>query len=176
MIPFPYQAAGAGMIQQGGSSSPTAHRYWRVLITANDGSTQYFGFTEIEMRGSIGGADLLVAQTAGGAASASSEFNASNAAWRATDNSNTSGWLGNVAGGGLPGWWRYDFGNAGHTGSPTADVKQIEIRGSYNAPTASPKDFQLQWSDNNSTWNTVLTVTGQTGWTGASDARTFDVP
>lgn len=76
----------------------------------------------------------------------------------------------------FPQWWKYDFGHAGHTGSPTADVKQILIRGSHNVPSGSPKDFQLQWSDNNSTWTTVLTVTGQTGWTGASDARTFNVP
>lgn len=160
----------------GGSVGPVPHRYWRVYITATDGSASNFGFTEIEIRGSIGGPDLTVPQTAGGAATASSEANMSNAAWRAVDESLTSGWLGNVPGGGLPGWWRYDFGHAGHTGPSTADVRQILIRGSWNAPTASPRDFELQWSDDNSSWTTVLTVTGQTGWTGASDARTFDVP
>jgi hypothetical protein len=160
----------------GGAPPATSHRYWRIYITANDGNATFFGATEFEMRGSVGGANLLSILTGAGPATASGETNASNAAWRASDNSNTSGWLANVAGGGLPGWWKYDFGHAGHTGPSTADVKQILIRGSFNAPTGSPKDFQLQWSDNNSTWTTVLTVTGQTGWTGASDARTFNVP
>lgn len=154
----------------------TAHRYWRVNITANDGNTSFFGFTEIEMRGSLGGANLLSVQTVSGAASASREANLSNAAWRATDLSNTSGWLGSIVGGVINDWWKYDFGHASHVGSPTADIRQILIRGSHNAPTGSPKDFTLQWSDNNSTWTTVLTVTGETGWTGASDARTFNVP
>lgn len=157
-------------------SGASGHRYWRIWITAVDGNTQYSGFTEIEMRGSIGGANLLTVQTTGGAASSSSNINSSNAYWRATDLSNTSGWLAADDPIPNPEWWKYDFGNAGHTGSPTADVKQILIRGSYNVPTASPKDFQLQWSDDNSTWTTVLTVTGQTGWSGASDARTFNVP
>ena len=163
-----------------GAPGPTAHRYWRVRITANDGSAQYFGFTEIEMRGSIGGANLLTILNSGtgpsGPATANSEVNASNAAWRATDASTTSGWIGNVPGGGLPGWWKYDFGHAGHSGPSTASVRQIMIRGSHNAPTGSPRDFTLQWSDDNSAWTTVLTVTGETSWTGASDARTFNVP
>lgn len=162
----------------GGAPAPTAHRYWRIKITANDGSALYFGFTEVELRGSVGGADLTVPQIAGGAATSEREINPSNAAWRAVDESLTSGWLGGMPAGGIgnTGWWQYDFGNASHTGSPTADVKQVLIRGSYNAPTASPKDFQVQWSDNGAAWTTALTVTGQTGWTGASDARTFNLP
>lgn len=154
----------------------TSHRYWRVVISAVDGSTGFAGFTEIELRGSVGGANLLVVQTIGGAASASRAVNSSNAAWRATDLSNTSGWLADLPVTPFPQWWKYDFGNAAHTGSPTANVRQILIRGSYNVPTASPKDFVLQWSDDNTSWTTVMTVTGQTGWTGASDARTFNVP
>lgn len=158
------------------ASSSSGHRYWRILITATDSSTAYAGFTEIELRGSVGGASLLSVQTVGGAASASREANASNAAWRATDLSNTSGFLADLPATPFPQWWKYDFGHASHVGSPTADVRQVLIRGSYNVPGASPEDFQLQWSDNNTTWTTVMTVTGQTGWTGASDARTFNVP
>lgn len=159
-----------------GAGPSTFHRYWRILITATDSSAVYAGFTEIEMRGSIGGANLLTVQTTGGAASSSTNINSSNAEWRATDLSNTSGWLAANDPSPNHAWWKYDFGNALHIGSPTADVRQVLIRGSHNVPGASPEDFQLQWSDDNTTWTTVMTVTGQTGWTGASDARTFNVP
>lgn len=158
------------------AAASSAHRYWRILITATDTSTVYAGFTEIELRGSVGGANLMSVQSANGAALSSGDVNGSNAAWRAADGSNTSGWLAPLPMTPFPQWWRYDFGHASHVGSPTADVRQVLIRGSHNVPGASPEDFQLQWSDNNSTWTTVLTVTGQTGWTGASDARTFNVP
>lgn len=153
-----------------------AHRYWRILITATDSSAVYAGFTEIELRGSVGGANLLSVQAGNGAALSSRDVNGSNAAWRAADGSNTSGWLADLPMTPFPQWWRYDFGHAWHVGSPTADVRQVLIRGSHNVPGASPEDFQLQWSDDNTTWTTVMTVTGQTGWTGASDARTFNVP
>lgn len=158
------------------AAASSAHRYWRILITATDSSTVYAGFTEIELRGSVGGANLLSVQAGNGVALSSRDVNGSNAAWRAADGSNTSGWLADLPMTPFPQWWRYDFGHASHVGSPTADVRQVLIRGSHNVPGASPEDFQLQWSDDNSTWTTVLTVTGQTGWTGASDARTFNVP
>jgi len=161
------------------SAGPSAHRYWRIVISANDGNTQYFGFTEVELRGSVGGSDLMSTQTGVGAATAAREVNNSNAAWRGADGSLTSGWLGTIPPVGITpenGWWQYDFGNPSQVGVSTADVRQIVIHGSFNAPTASPRDFTLQWSDDGTTWTTALTVAGQTGWTGASDARTFDVP
>ena len=157
------------------NAASASHRYWRILISAVDGSTLYAGFTEIELRGSVGGANLLSVQTAVGAATGSRDVTLSNSAWRAADLSNTSGWLCSLVPTPFPQWWKYDFGHASHIGSPTADVKQVVIKGSYNAPNASPKDFMLQWADDDITWTTVMTVTGQTGWTGASDVRTFNV-
>ena len=167
------------MMMAGGSSSGPAHRHWRILISANDGSPSYIGFTEIELRSTLGGADFTVPQANDtSAARASSRVNPSNSAEKACDNSNTSGWLSSDAS--PPEEWRYDCGNAGHTGNAAEIVKQVLIRGSFNAPSASPKDFLIQWSDDPSnpptSWTTALTVTGQTGWTGASDARTFDLP
>lgn len=158
----PYRLAGNGV----------AHRYWRIYITANDGDATYCGFTEIELRTSVGGADVTVVQLQSGAASALSVPNTANAAFRAVDNSDTAGWLSQNK----PTWWKYDFGHAGHTGNPTENIRQILIKGSFNVPAASPKDFLLEWSDDGSVWTTALTVTGETGWTGASDARTFNVP
>jgi hypothetical protein len=145
----------------------TPHRYWRLLITAPDGSTSFCGMTELEMRATVGGADWTNSLSG---PSASSEINSSNAASMAFDNSDSTGWLSDTAG---TSWIKQDLGA---TSGDWRACAQILIKGSYNAPDASPKDFQLQWSDNNSAWTTVLTVTGETGWTGASDARTFNVP
>jgi len=156
-----------------GSPVTLGHRHWRISVSAPAGSTSYIGFTEIELRGTSGGLDLMSTQTMNGAASVSSEINASNAAWMAADGRMTHGWL---SGSASPAWWKYDFGSPLNTGPAIADVKQVAIYGSFNAPDASPRDFQIQWSDDGSAWTTVLSVTGQTGWTGASDIRLFDIP
>lgn len=59
------------------------------------------------------------------------------------------------------------------------EVKVLQLRnspqGSSTTNSASPRDFQLQWSDNGTSWTNALTVTGQTGWSGG-DVRTFAVP
>jgi hypothetical protein len=160
MIIDPYRFAAAGSV-------PTPHRYWRLLITANDGSALYYGCTEIEMRATVGGADWtqdFINITA------SSEINTSNGGDRAFDNNDATGWLSSTA---VTSWVRGAFDTSPINWRACA---QVVIKGSWNAPNASPKDFQIQWSDDNSAWTTVLTVAGQTGWTGASDVRTFNVP
>lgn len=161
------------MMMAGGGSAPSAHRYWRINVSANSGSTQYTGFTEIEFRGSVGGPDLIPVQSSNGPASASTRVNDSNAAWMAADNRMTHGWLSNTS---AASWWRYDFGHPLNTGPTVANVRQVAIYGSYNAPNASPKDFTIEWSDDGVAWTVALAVTGQTGWTGASDVRVFDIP
>ena len=152
---------------------PTGHRYWRVNITANNGHASQCGFTEIELKTSLGGPDITATGASTGAATASSQVNSSNRPPLAVDDNTGTGWLANAT----TGWWRYDCQHADHLaiGQPFEDVVQITIRGSWNAPTASPQNFTLDWSDDNVSWTTVMTVTGETGWTGASDIRTFDV-
>lgn len=149
------------------SATPqVGHRYWRVNVTAPDGSPSYIGFTEMQMRNQSGD-NLIPIQSSDLMVAASSEVNASNASWMAADGNLSTGWLSNTA---STSWWRFDF-------TPSSpDIRQLAIRGSFNAPDASPRDFTLQWSDDLLSWTTVLTVTGQTGWTGASDIRTFSVP
>lgn len=161
------------VMMAGNPPAGSGHRYWRILISLPDGSSLYCGFTEIEFRESAGGPDAKSAQSGNGAASASSEVNTSNGAWMGSDGRLTHGWLSNTA---SASWWSFDFGNASQVGIKVADVKQVAIRGSFNAPAASPRDFSVQWSDDGAAWTNALTVTGQTGWTGASDIRVFDIP
>lgn len=162
-----------GLLLTGEEAPPSGHRYWRLYIDQNDGGS-YCGFTEVEFRGSVGGSNLLTAQTADGTVSASSWVNGSNAAWKGADGDySSSGWLSSTNDKNQ--WWQYDFGGDDHSGSPSANVAQIAITGSWNAPSSSPRDFRLQWSDDGSTWNTVLTKTGEVGWSGSGDTRIFNI-
>lgn len=161
--------AGLGIVGPSGAPTPT-YRHFRLKITANDGSASFCGCTEIELHSTIGGADFTA--IAGHAISATSEINGDNVATNAFDNNLTSGWLSATA---ATSSIMYD----NNTQVPFAE---IVIRGSWNAPSASPKDFTVSVSNltspdinDDGDWTTVITVTGETGWTGASDARTFQV-
>lgn len=150
----------------GGGGS--GHRYWRILITQNDGSASFCGFTECELRGTVGGSDLTSAASALACTLSSSDINSGNAA-RYAFSDDGNGWLSATA---STSWIRWDFQTQG---IGQQNVVQIRIEGSHNAPNASPRNFELQWSDDGSSWTTVMTVTGATGWTGAGDWRTFTV-
>lgn len=149
----------------GGSATPVvAARYWRIFINASDGGP-FAGFTRIQMATSLGGINLIVAQIANvdPPLLGSSEINGSNAVYMASDAILTDGWL---AATNANEWWSYDF---------IADqaIASVVITGSFNSPSSSPKDFLIESSPDRSTWTTIHTVTGQTGWTGATDVRTF---
>lgn len=159
-----------------GSGGPGvgAHRYWKLNITANDGSALYMGLTELQLFDTSG-----VNRTAGSSGtlwvSSSGEINASNQHVNAVDgNLVDSGWLSAVAA--SPQFISFDTQLAG---APVPvgpyEVSKIRIYGSHNVPSASPRDFQLQWSDNGTDWTTVLSVTGQSGWA-ANEMREFFVP
>lgn len=141
------------------------HRYWRILFSANAGSPSYDGIGEMEYRATVGGADQTVAQNPSPAVLASSEINAANLGLYAfTNDGGGNNWLSASAG---ASWLRYDFGSA-------VTVAQVSIMGPGNSITSSPKDFSIQYSDNDSAWTTALAVTGQTGWA-SGVARLFSL-
>jgi hypothetical protein len=70
---------------------------------------------------------------------------------------------------------RWDFQAPGAAPPLAAvEVKDITIFPSWNALNASPRDFELQWSDDDISWTTALSVTNQTGWV-VGVGRTFNV-
>lgn len=153
------------------SGGPGVHRYWRLYITANDGNASFMGVTEVRLRN---GSGTVVSHTNATSTpySSSSDINASNDYSRAWDNNLTdSGWLSATAA--SPQWTKVDLGNVNLPG-PT-EVMSFDLYGSWNAPDASPKDFELQWSDDNSTWTTAGAYTDETGWA-ANELRSFLVP
>lgn len=141
-----------------------AHRYWRVYITANNGSVDYTYLTELEFRDSPGGSD----QAVGGTGIASSVFDSNDREEKPYDGSDTSVWM-TAQGQVQPSWVGYDFG-AGVNVSEIAVTAYID---SYND--RMPKDFDVQYSDDGSSWTTAWSVTGETGW-GTTETRVFTDP
>jgi hypothetical protein len=155
----------------GGGVAPGAHRYWRLYITANDGNASFMGLTELALRKADGSSIGAYVSTSNPVYS--TFINASNDFPRAFDgNIVNSGWLSSTAA--SPQYIGMDVQSAvGALFSPV-EVRYFDIYGSHNAPDASPKDCELQWSDDGVAWTTALAVTGETGWA-ANEMRTFQV-
>lgn len=161
------RSASASKTYSGAVFEDTPYRWWRVYITEAN-SEGYGSICELEFLDGNGVRYSL----AGGTPVASSEFNASHSAAYAFD-----GLVNNDAGGNVwapsnstpPSWLGYQHANA-------VDVRAIRItaRRTENA-TQSPKTFAIQCSDDGSTWTTVWSESGQTGWTGY-EQRTFPRP
>lgn len=134
-----------------------AHRYWRLHATSGNGDPN-MGVAEIEMRTSLGGADV----TGTGTAAASS-----GTAANAFDNSNSTVWT--TTSGAYPHWISYDFG-AGND----KDIVEVAIN-TRTQIRFSPIDWTLQWSDDNAAWTTLFTIQGYGEWpTGQATFRVFN--
>jgi hypothetical protein len=137
-----------------------AHRYWRINITAvNAGSRTRI--VEVEMRLTAGGAD----QCTGGTASASNTTIGFSAAEAFDDIGGTldNGWDRAAA----ASWLKYDFG-AGND----KDITEVAITPSVY-PTYTPKNFSIEWSDDNAAWTALVTLTNITAWT-SHGRKVFD--
>lgn len=144
--------------QLAGGGGGGGHRYWRINITANDGDASFVGLLEAEFRAEHLGPNL----TGGGTASASSNATpyfasqAFDSNWADRSGLNKS-WATNST---PTGWLRYDFG-----APVTINEIMLWARGDgVNAHTQSPKDFDIQSSDDNAVWTTEWSVVGSTGW------------
>jgi len=130
------------------------HRYWRLRATADcgNGNENYCAVGTLQLRTSIGGSDVA----SGGTPSADSTlggFPASNA----FDGNNSTSWI--SGSGAYPHWIKYDFG-AGNE----KDIVEMAVAGRLDSSSAfayqSPRDFTLDYSDDDSSWTTLITVTG----------------
>lgn len=153
-------------------TGPGAHRYWRLRITASE-SASFHGMTELRLFDRDG---VLVSgyNSSGGtgSVSGSSSINGANIDYQAFDGNLTStGWLSATAG---TEHIKQDMQHSSSVIGVPVEIKDVHIYGSWNSPSSSPKDFTLQWSDDDSSWTDALTVTGETGWA-ANELRTFAV-
>jgi hypothetical protein len=155
----------------GGGASPGAHRYWRCYVTAVGNMSQ-----RILALGWCGW--FQNAGDADSAAISNSKTAASSAALQALTSlynpskpgvaTNASCFNDNGLSSTGPWWFSVDFATA-------LEPKQIGFYPQPNSPenvNRPPKDFQIQWSDDNSTWTTAYTATGFTAaWTIGTEYR-----
>lgn len=142
------------------------HRYWRIAITANNGSS-FTSLVECQFHTRSNNGD----ETGNGVGSASSNFPGGSVANAFNRVFNNSGNYWATVSGGLPAWLAYDFG-AGQV----PDIRRVSIASRAGGDVAqAPRDFTVQWSDDGSTWTTAWAVTGATGWSGLV-LRYFDKP
>jgi hypothetical protein len=159
----------------GGGAPPGAHRYWRILVLMNNGASfNQSGVTELRLIDAAG-VNRVLPNTAETPASASSQVNSPNRAYAAFDgNTSNTGWI-STSSVPYPHWLRWDFGATGaRTPVGPVEVKQVTIFPSWNLLAGTPRDFDVEWSDDNLAWTNALSVRNQTGWS-VGTPRTFDV-
>jgi hypothetical protein len=149
------------MQQQAATAALQSWRYWRVFVQANDGNTGSIGIAEIELRGTVGGADLTTTSTPALASTSNGGFVANNVR---DDNTGTV-WISGT-GQVTNQWVRLDLATA-------KTVAQVAIYPRSAVLDSAPKDFIIQGSDDGTTFTDVKAFTGVTGWSAAY--RTFDL-
>ena len=145
-------------------SAGAAHRYWRLYITANNGGsvaalTEFRLFTVPD----------LINRATGGTPYASTTYG-SEAPARAFDGNISSNWA-SALGASYPHWLAYDLGEGNER---KIDAIELFSRSSGDV-VQMVRDFEVQWSDDGSTWTTEWSVAGETGW-GSNEGRVFSNP
>lgn len=136
-----------------------AHRYWRLSIAAVV-SGSYVAVTQLRFFASASPGSEVPAT--GGTASASAIYGAGYNADKAFDGDAATYWY--AALGTPPAWLKYDFGSGNDK-----TVTGFTLRGGYAVNTSSaPKDFALQYSDDNATWSDAIAVSNELRWNGGN--------
>lgn len=160
---------------------PTPYRWYRLYITANNGDT-YTGLNELLLRETPGGTDypapptnVITNPTDALTAASANSFYFANPPAQAFDQDYGSlmSWYNN--GDGTPCWLKYDLGAGNET--VVREFGIVRAPGEEVVANRWPQNFQLQGSNDDSTWDVLKTVTGQVGW--SSDpyqVRLYSVP
>lgn len=144
-----------------------SYRFWRIFMLNNNGDPYFLALNEVELRGSVGGADLTSTTTPVVASSFYSgtydpKYTVDNSLsttplWVSTLQSVTNQWL------------RYDLG------TPTAIAQVAMCFNDPNGPGRSPKDLRIEGSNDGMTFTTVKAFPGNTSWTMGSVFKLFDL-
>ena len=131
-----------------------AHRYWRLYFTAVQ-SGNYCQLAEVKFFASADCQDRIWLD---GANTLASHVQTTYTADKVLDEIQTTYWsTGPVTG---PWWWRYTF----------PEGQERDVVGfcflPYSSASATPKDFALQYSDDGTTWTTLINIVGNTRTTG----------
>jgi hypothetical protein len=141
-----------------------AHRYWRVYVTNVQATSTTVSCAELQLRIVSGGASVatggtaLASQSATGLAAASAFDGNLATYWQTTSTP--------------PQWIGYDFGSGN-----AKDIVEFTwtSRDSSGGITENPKDCQLEWSDDGTTWYPSYPAVSIPAWT-PSQTRTYTQP
>lgn len=146
-----------------GAGGRDAYRYWRVHTTVKNNPTYdevIIGELELRIAGSDQIPTMTAATTSGVTMSASSEYSAAYAAWKAANNSLAgNSWDSNVIAG--PWWLKVDFG-AGN--AKLIEDYRMSSQNSATLETYMPNTWTLQGSNDDTNWATLDSQAGVT-WT-----------
>lgn len=157
------------MVAAATGAPAASYRYWRIFILNNNGDSYFLALNEVELRGSVGGADITTPATP---VTASSSYSAQYGPEYTVDNSLSVEplWL-SSANAVTNQWLRYDLG------TPTA-IAQVAMcwnaAGLAGAGT-SPKDLLIEGSNDGTTFTTVKEFPGNTSWTSGPVFKLFDL-
>lgn len=127
-----------------------AYRWWKIKVTAVDGSADYASFGEIEFIGA-GGQDWTTGR--GGYATQSGNGAVGSAAAGCDDNNGTECGSSQP----LPYSWWVDLGSA-------QEIASVSLRAQRVVPNRTPRNFKIWGSNNGSLWELVSAFSGATGW------------
>lgn len=121
-----------------------AHRYWALLVTARSGTGNGVAIAEVEMRSSVGGANIATGGTASGT------NNVGHPPANAFDGNGATEWSDGATSGNAV-RLSYDFGSA-------VDVVELVVTtpgaaSAYPGATYGPAACWVQWSDNGTAWH-----------------------
>ncbi|NCZ64078.1 MAG: hypothetical protein EBY62_09860, partial [Cellvibrionales bacterium] len=145
--------------------TPGSYRYYKLVVSANNGATDYVSIAEIQLKGAVvypGNGYLVDATKPGQGSVAASASNQQHPATRAFDdkgNDSNGRWLATAPTGSNPAWIRYDFTDAKKIVEYTVQAQSFQ----WNE--RAPKNWTLQGSNDNTNWTTLDTQSNQTGWT-----------
>ena len=138
----------------------TTHAWWQLNCTGNDGGNAY-GLLQLQVRTSIGGGQAAT----GGTATASETFDGAGGPYDLSHALANTGLYSGVDASN-PQFLRYHFASA-------VDIAQIMIqaRNDGGEQAQAPDTFDVQYSDDGTTWTTKWSVS-TSGW-GSGETRTF---
>ena len=157
------------MVAAATGAPEASYRYWRIFILKNNGNVSWLALDEVELRGSVGGADITTPATP---VTASTQYDWAYDPKHTVDNllSTTPPWISspNAV---TNQWLRYDLG------TPTA-IAQVAM--CWNAAIAagegtSPKDLRIEGSNDGTNFTTVKTFLGNTSWPDGGVFKVFDL-
>ena len=146
-----------------------SYRYWRIFILNNYGDGNYTALNEVELRGSVGGADITTPETP---VTASTYYSGAYAPKYTVDNSLSveSLWISAPLSTANQ-WLRYDLG----TPTAIAQVAMCWNAASVAGAGTSPKDLRIEGSNDGTNFTTVKTFLGNTSWAAGPVFKLFDL-